>query len=122
MTFFGIYQSAVICLTAFLFLDMILTFKDPFYPSNRRLRYYLIGTTAIVIFQQIYAWGMLLSNNDFFEVYLEPFISRKFDKTQINISLQLEDSRKRVDKKFYYLVLLIGFLVVAATSISFAEL
>jgi hypothetical protein len=51
LTFFGIYQSVVICLTAFLFLDMILTFKDPFYPSNRRLRSYVVGTVVIVIFQ-----------------------------------------------------------------------
>ena len=79
---FEICQICSLCLNACLCIDLYITFKDPFKPSGRRLKYYFICTAVVVFVVNYYNFNrntFLLSPEAFFEQYIQPIISQVID-------------------------------------------
>ena len=58
------------CFNACLSIDMFLTFKNPFYPSGRRTKFYIIGSIIFVCIFSPYFESPLLNDYDFFTQYI----------------------------------------------------
>jgi len=71
---FDIFQITAVCLSAFTCLELFLSFKNPFYPGKRRMKFYLVGTIIITFIMVFNLASMLASPNDAFERYELPFI------------------------------------------------
>lgn len=75
---FDICQTCSLCLNACLCIDLYITFKDPFKPSGKRLKFYFIFTGVIVTIVNYYNYNQstfLLAPETFFEQYIQPTIT-----------------------------------------------
>jgi hypothetical protein len=56
---------------------MYYTFKNPFYPSNRRLNKYIVVTIVFALVSKLLTRSYLISDTEFFEQFVVPLISKK---------------------------------------------
>lgn len=75
--FFEISQQLSLCFNACICIDLYLTFRNPFKPSRIRLRNYIIISILVVSIINPISTGLLQSNNDFFQTYLQPIVDLK---------------------------------------------
>jgi len=47
--FFDSSQIIAVCMSIFTCIDLFLSFKNPFYPGNRRMKVYLFSTVVIML-------------------------------------------------------------------------
>ena len=47
--YFQLFQNVAVCMNAAMCIDLYLSFKNPFYPGGRRMRWYMAGTAVIVV-------------------------------------------------------------------------
>ena len=77
ITCFKIFQQIQLCLNACLCIDIYFTFKNPFYPSKRRMRMYYVATASIVLGIAPYTQSMLLNQLDWFNHFIEPLLENR---------------------------------------------
>ena len=90
ITSFKIFQQIQLCFNACLCIDIYLTFKNPFYPSKRRMVIYYISTGIVVVLIAPFTQSVLLNNLDWFNHFIEPLVNNRqiykmlVDKTLIH--------------------------------------
>ena len=74
-------QIASLCLNSFLCIDLMITYRKPFEPSNKRMKYYIIITIVVVVYVTISTFStstFLMSPNTFFDKFVVPFYIGNF--------------------------------------------
>jgi len=75
LTAFEVSQVMAICLNAFMCIDLYLNFINPFYPGERRIKWYLAGTAFITLLFGLYAKPWLLyPEEQFFQAELPRYL------------------------------------------------
>ena len=72
---FEVFQMLVLCLNMMMCIDIFKVFKDPFYPTGRRTKWYIISSCIIVLICYPQSKSILLSSDDFFIMFVMPLVT-----------------------------------------------
>lgn len=115
---FEIFTQLCILLNICLCIDVFLVFKNPFYPSYKRMKLYIISSTLILAVVYPFQDGILLDSKRFFKTMIHPLINphqvyRTDDEEEKNIL------RKENFKTFISTVLILIYFLIATASAGF---
>ena len=119
ITCFEVFQMLVLCLNIFLCIAIFKVFKDPFFPTRLRVKWYIICSSLIVCICYPFSKSILVSSDDFFKFYFMPMIECKtvpFDSKKANKHVYLEYLKTAVNT-----CIILVYMMIANYSISFVK-
>ena len=118
-TCFEFFQMLVMFLNICLCFDIFKVFKDPFFPTRLRTKWYIIFSLSVSFMLYPFSRSILQSSDDFYKVFIQAIVSCQELKIDSSTAKMNVDSE--YNKTFMNTLIIIVYMLVATYSIGFIK-